>query len=292
MYSRMNRNWMTEKNSDRFWSSSWKPGSRKGTLEFSGEYVPYASFTICINDLNMWCSSIGQWFSRLPVVTRSLLVCYLVTGLLGMFDLMPWRLIWHQWSKELSLPIPQVWRWVTNFLVVGTPSINHLFQLVWLYVVWFIIALPSFLPKCIFLHVYNKCYAECNMERRMNLQSSLGIRQMLWPCLDMGWYLCSRWMACSRPCFMLHFTAKRSYLCFCIFGAKTVLPLRCRFLGSSNFNHSICPLHCSSLMFCKGPTLCTVYVGYSLATCITFWLRFILQHQGAISFPLPCGFLD
>jgi hypothetical protein len=67
-------------------------------------------------------------------VTRTLLVCYLVTGLLGMFDLMPWRLIWHQWSKELSLPIPQVWRWVTNFLVVGTPSINYLFQLVWLYV--------------------------------------------------------------------------------------------------------------------------------------------------------------
>ena len=69
------------------------------------------------------------------MVTRTLLLCYLATGLAWFLQVLPVMQVYHTWSKELTLPIPQLWRLITNFLVVGKPSINYLFQLVWLYVV-------------------------------------------------------------------------------------------------------------------------------------------------------------
>lgn len=40
--------------------------------------------------------------------------------------------LYHAWSAEFSLPVPQLWRLLTNFLIIGRPSINYLFNLVWL----------------------------------------------------------------------------------------------------------------------------------------------------------------
>jgi len=77
-------------------------------------------------------SSIKDWFQDLPLVCRTLLTCYLVTGGLLLFGVLPVTRLYHAWSLELSLPIPELWRLLTNFLIIGRPSLNYLFNLVWL----------------------------------------------------------------------------------------------------------------------------------------------------------------
>lgn len=68
------------------------------------------------------------------MVTRALLTCYMITGLTSLFRLLPLGIMYHSWSLIFKLPIPEIWRLFANFLFIGGPSINFLFQLVWLYV--------------------------------------------------------------------------------------------------------------------------------------------------------------
>lgn len=68
----------------------------------------------------------------LPPITRILLTTYLFTGLGIFLRILPVMLFVHSWKGVFRLPIPQVWRLMTNFCIVGAPSINYLFQLVWL----------------------------------------------------------------------------------------------------------------------------------------------------------------
>lgn len=78
------------------------------------------------------CRSLSQWYYSLPPITRTLLATFLITGLGLFLGVLPVRHLIHVWDKELSLPVPQLWRLFTNFLIIGGPSINYLFQLVWL----------------------------------------------------------------------------------------------------------------------------------------------------------------
>lgn len=55
-----------------------------------------------------------------------------MTGGLLLFGVLPVTRLYHAWSLELSLPIPELWRLLTNFLIIGRPSLNYLFNLVWL----------------------------------------------------------------------------------------------------------------------------------------------------------------
>lgn len=40
--------------------------------------------------------------------------------------------MFHDWSMVFKLPVPEIWRLVTNFTVVDGFSLNLVFQLVWL----------------------------------------------------------------------------------------------------------------------------------------------------------------
>ncbi len=75
-------------------------------------------------------SSAAQWFAALPPVTRTLLATYLASGLGILLGAFPTHLAYHDWGLELRRG--QLWRLATNFAVIGKPSINYLFQLVWL----------------------------------------------------------------------------------------------------------------------------------------------------------------
>ena len=66
------------------------------------------------------------------MVTRGLLTLYVITGLLLFAQLLPVLQMYHAWGLVFKLPIPGIWRPITNFMVIGKPSINFLFQLVWL----------------------------------------------------------------------------------------------------------------------------------------------------------------
>ena len=66
------------------------------------------------------------------MVTRALLTTYVVTGLGLYIKVLPVTWCYHAWGQVFKLPVPEVWRLVTNFAIIGGPSINFLFQLVWL----------------------------------------------------------------------------------------------------------------------------------------------------------------
>jgi hypothetical protein len=78
------------------------------------------------------CRTFRQWYESVPVVTRSLLTIYMFTATLLFFNVFPSLYMFHSWGMVLKLPVPQVWRLVTNFTVVDGFSLNLVFQLVWL----------------------------------------------------------------------------------------------------------------------------------------------------------------
>ncbi len=92
------------------------------------------------NDIHNTGNGVSDFFQGLPVVCRTLLVTYLVTGLLWFVRVLPVQHMYHEWPLSLlSFPpfasrasFPGLHRLVTNFSIVGTPSINYLFNLVWL----------------------------------------------------------------------------------------------------------------------------------------------------------------
>jgi Derlin-2/3 len=92
------------------------------------------------NDIHNTGNGVSDFFQGLPVVCRTLLVTYLATGLLLFLRVLPIRYLYHDWSLSLfSFPpfaspasFPGLHRLVTNFGIIGTPSINYLFNLVWL----------------------------------------------------------------------------------------------------------------------------------------------------------------
>ena len=78
------------------------------------------------------CSTFAQWYFSLPPVTRSLLTVYFVVAAGLTFKLLPAGYLIHSWSYIFKLPVPQLWRLVTNFMIAGGFSINFLFQMIWL----------------------------------------------------------------------------------------------------------------------------------------------------------------
>lgn len=66
------------------------------------------------------------------MVSRALLTTYVATGLGLFFKVLPTVWLYHDWRLVFKLPVPQVWRLLTNFTIIGVPSINFLFQLIWL----------------------------------------------------------------------------------------------------------------------------------------------------------------
>jgi Derlin-2/3 len=78
-------------------------------------------------------ASVQDFFRSLPFVCRTLLSTYLLTGLLLLFGLLPLEYVYHAWGYVFTLgSVPQLHRLILNFAVVGRPSINYLFNLVWL----------------------------------------------------------------------------------------------------------------------------------------------------------------
>ncbi len=92
------------------------------------------------HDIHNTGNGVSDFFGGLPVVCRTLLVTYLATGLLLFLRVLPVRHLYHDWSLSLfSFPpfaspasFPGLHRLVTNFGIIGAPSINYLFNLVWL----------------------------------------------------------------------------------------------------------------------------------------------------------------
>lgn len=79
------------------------------------------------------CSTFQQWFSKIPPITKTLLVTYLASGILIAVGFFPTKLTFMSWSLVLfPRPIPQLWRLVTNFTVLGAPSLMYLFRMLWL----------------------------------------------------------------------------------------------------------------------------------------------------------------
>ena len=79
----------------------------------------------------------SSWYESLPIVCKSMLTTYLATGLMALFGILPAVYMYHDWGFIFTFPsslktIPQVWRLVSNFAVIGKPSMNFLFNLVWL----------------------------------------------------------------------------------------------------------------------------------------------------------------
>ncbi|KAH7616042.1 putative Derlin-1 [Nannochloris sp. 'desiccata'] len=54
------------------------------------------------------------------------------TATLIFLKVLPSAYMFHSWSMVFKLPVPQIWRLVTNFTVVDGFSLNLVFQLVWL----------------------------------------------------------------------------------------------------------------------------------------------------------------
>lgn len=85
-------------------------------------------------------SGVSDFYQGLPVVSRTLLTCYLITGLTWFLNVLPVHLMYHAWPLDLfSFPpfaatasVPGIHRLILNFTVIGRPSINYLFNLVWL----------------------------------------------------------------------------------------------------------------------------------------------------------------
>lgn len=73
----------------------------------------------------------GSFYESLPIVSKVLLTTYLCTGLVALFDTRPLFYIYHSWDLVFR-KLPQVWRLVLNFAFIGKPSMNFLFNLVWL----------------------------------------------------------------------------------------------------------------------------------------------------------------
>ena len=73
----------------------------------------------------------GSFYESLPIVSKVLLTTYLCTGLFALFETRPLLYIYHSWEFIFS-KLPQVWRLVLNFAFLGKPSMNFLFNLVWL----------------------------------------------------------------------------------------------------------------------------------------------------------------
>ncbi len=92
------------------------------------------------HDIHNTGNGLTDFFSSLPVVCRTLLVTYLATGLLLFLRVLPVQHLYHDWTVSLlSFPpfaspasFPGLHRLVTNFGIIGPPSINFLFNLVWL----------------------------------------------------------------------------------------------------------------------------------------------------------------
>lgn len=73
----------------------------------------------------------GSFYESLPIVCKVLLTTYLITGLASLFVTSPLLYMYHSWEFVFR-KVPQVWRLVFNFAFIGKPSINFLFNLVWL----------------------------------------------------------------------------------------------------------------------------------------------------------------
>lgn len=74
----------------------------------------------------------GSFYESLPIVSKVLLTTYICTGLVALFETRHLLYIYHSWDLIFRKLPPQVWRLVLNFAFIGKPSMNFLFNLVWL----------------------------------------------------------------------------------------------------------------------------------------------------------------
>lgn len=54
------------------------------------------------------CRGAADWYWALPPITRSLLTCYLVTGLAAFVGVLPLQHLYHSWGLVFKLWVPQV----------------------------------------------------------------------------------------------------------------------------------------------------------------------------------------
>lgn len=84
-----------------------------------------------VRQLSDTSGSFGSFYESLPIVSKVLLTTYLITGLTALFQPAPLVYIYHSWDF-IFRKLPHVWRLVLNFAYIGKPSMNYLFNLIWL----------------------------------------------------------------------------------------------------------------------------------------------------------------